>query len=92
MIFPDGAEGLLAPYLEGDTNMKLDGISLPKRFWPETESKFHDVTARREDKYWFVRIDINRSLSGNVTPPFCDVLPYEINYENHFLLIGFICT
>ena len=55
MIFPDGAEGLLAPYLEGDTNMKLDGISLPNRFWPETESKFHDVTARREDKYWFVR-------------------------------------
>ena len=28
----------------------------------------------------------------NEAPPLFDVLPFEINNENYFLLIGFICT
>ena len=44
-----------------------------------------------------VRLTINslsRSyvLRRNGTPPLFDVLPFEINNENYFLLIGFICT
>ena len=31
-------------------------------------------------------------LRRNGTPPLFDVLPFEINNENYFLLIGFICT
>ena len=31
-------------------------------------------------------------LRRNVTPPLFDVLPFEINIENYFLLIGIICT
>ena len=31
-------------------------------------------------------------LRGNGTPSSCDVLPFEINNENDFLLIGFICS
>ena len=29
-------------------------------------------------------------LRRNGTPPLCDVLPFEINIENYFLLIGII--
>ena len=32
------------------------------------------------------------ALWRNGTPPLFDVLPFEINNENYFLLIGFICT
>ena len=32
------------------------------------------------------------SLRRNGTPPLFDVLPFEINIENYFLLIGIICT
>ena len=32
------------------------------------------------------------SLRRNGTPALFDVLPFEINNENYFLLIGFICT
>ena len=32
------------------------------------------------------------SFKENGTPPLFDVLPFEINNENYFLLIGFICT
>ena len=32
------------------------------------------------------------SLRRNGTPPLFDVLPFEINNENYFLLIGIICT
>ena len=31
-------------------------------------------------------------LRRNGTPPLFDVLPFEINIENYFLLIGIICT
>ena len=31
-------------------------------------------------------------LRRNGTPPLFDVLPFEINMENYFLLIGIICT
>ena len=31
-------------------------------------------------------------LRRNGTPPLFDVLPFEINNENYFLLIDFICT
>ena len=31
-------------------------------------------------------------LRRNGTPPLFDVLPFEINIENYFLLIGVICT
>ena len=31
-------------------------------------------------------------LTRNRTPPLCDVLPFEINNENHVILIIFICT
>ena len=31
-------------------------------------------------------------LRRNGTPPLFDVLPFEINNENYFLLIGFIRT
>ena len=30
-------------------------------------------------------------LRRNGTPPLFDVLPFEINNENYFLKIGFIC-
>ena len=33
-----------------------------------------------------------RSLRRNGTPPLFDVLPFEINNENYFLLIDIICT
>ena len=32
------------------------------------------------------------SLRRNGKPPLFDVLPFEINIENYFLLIGIICT
>ena len=32
------------------------------------------------------------NLRRNGTPPLFDVLPSEINNENYFLFIGFICT
>ena len=32
------------------------------------------------------------SLRRNGTPPLFDVLPFEINNENYFLLIGVMCT
>ena len=31
-------------------------------------------------------------LRRNGTPPLFDVLPFEINNENYFLLIGIVCT
>ena len=31
-------------------------------------------------------------LRRNGTPPLFDVLPFQINIENYFLLIGVICT
>ena len=33
-----------------------------------------------------------KPLRRNGTPPLFDVLLFEINNENYFLLIGFICT
>ena len=32
------------------------------------------------------------NLRRNGTPPLFDVLPFEVNNENYFLLIGIICT
>ena len=31
-------------------------------------------------------------LRKNGTPPLFDILPFEINIENYFLMIGIICT
>ena len=44
------------------------------------------------------RMDVNKNLyptlglRSNATPPLFDVLPFEINIENYFSLIGIICT
>ena len=34
----------------------------------------------------------DKNLRRNGTPPLFDVLPFEINNENYFLLIGVMCT
>ena len=34
----------------------------------------------------------NSNLRRNETPPLFDVLPFEINNENYFLLIGVMCA
>ena len=35
---------------------------------------------------------LSNPLRRNGTPPLFDVLPFEINNENYFSLIGIICT
>ena len=39
-----------------------------------------------------ILIKISYDLRRNGTPPLFDVLPFKINNENYFLLIGFIRT
>ena len=44
-------------------------------------------------KAWYdLSVISNNFLRRNGTPPLFDVLPFEINNENYFLLIGFIRT
>ena len=63
----------------------------------------YDCTEKHDDRsiqgnikgnFYLVENNIfeNLTLRRNGTPPLFDVLPFEINIENYFLLIGSICT
>ena len=53
--------------------------------WYDKEGSEYYQLKNGHDKHF-------RILRGNGTPPLFEVLPFEINNEDYFLLIGFICT
>lgn len=52
IIFFEGVLGLLVLYLEGDINMKLEGLFLLKSVWLEIDCVIYDVIVIK--KLWFI--------------------------------------
>ena len=49
------------------------------------------VIPKNDNMKFANKIMLKNLLRRNETPPLFDVLPFEINIENYFLLIGIIC-
>ena len=85
-------------------NFSLLSITIdygPFGFMEEYNPKFVPNTSDDEGRYSFENqpdvgaFNLNKlgeALRRNGTPPLFDVLPFEINNENYFLLIGIVCT